>query len=303
MILLAGGTGTLGTQIVRRLAARGERVRVLTRDPARASHLAGPDVEVVRGDVRDAAAVARAAAGAATIVSAVQGFAGTEPAGVEAVDRAGNAHLVAAARDAGASHVVLVSAVGASPTHPMALYRMKHAAEQTLRASGVPWTIVRGTAFMETWAHMVGAPLLRTGKTLVFGRGRNPINFVSAHDVAQFVERAVVDPTMRGVAVDVGGPENLTFEDVVRTFTAVTGATGATRHVPLAVMRVASTLLRPVHATLAGQIGAGVAMDTADFSFDASARARDYPEIPLTTLADVVRRDYASAMEPRSQRG
>ena len=60
MIVVAGGTGTLGTRLVPRLAGAGLAVRVLTRDPARAGHLAGPGVEVVHGDVRDPARVARA---------------------------------------------------------------------------------------------------------------------------------------------------------------------------------------------------------------------------------------------------
>ena len=48
---------------------------------------------------------------------------------------------------------------------------------------------------METWAKLVGEPLIKTGKTRIFGRGDNPINFVSVYDVARFVARAVVDPT------------------------------------------------------------------------------------------------------------
>ena len=76
MIVVAGGTGTLGRRLVPLLTAAGLPVRVLTRDPAQAGSLAGPGVEVTRADVRDAAAVGRALHGAATVVSAVHGFAG-----------------------------------------------------------------------------------------------------------------------------------------------------------------------------------------------------------------------------------
>ena len=64
VIVVAGGTGTLGTRLVPHLAGAGVAVRVLTRDPARARHLAAPGVEVARGDVRDAASVGRAVRGA-----------------------------------------------------------------------------------------------------------------------------------------------------------------------------------------------------------------------------------------------
>lgn len=293
MILIAGGTGTLGTQVTRRLTARGLKVRVLTRDPARAQHLQGDLVEIVPGDVRDPQAVERAAAGSRTIVSAIQGFAGTDPGGPQAVDRLGNSNLIQAARAGVAEHFVLVSVQGAAPDHPMELARMKYLAEQELKASGLAWTIIRPTAFMEVWGTLVGEPLLKTGKTRIFGRGNNPINFVSAHDVARFVELAVVDPAMHGELVEVGGPENLSMKQFAQTFEAVIGKAVKKRHVPLPMMRLMAVLMHRVNPALARQVQAGVVMDTHDMSFDPSDTNRRYPSIPLTSLAEVVRRDYA----------
>jgi uncharacterized protein YbjT (DUF2867 family) len=128
MILVAGGTGTLGTQLVRRLSDRGLPVRVLTRDPARAAHLPG-SVEVLTGDLRNPAAVAAAVHGATTVVSAVHGFAGLGKPSPQAIDRDANRALIQAAADADVQHLVLVSVLGAAPDHPMSLHRAKHAAE------------------------------------------------------------------------------------------------------------------------------------------------------------------------------
>ena len=85
MIVVAGGTGTLGTLLVQRLAARSLPVRVLTRESSRAGHLQKLEVDVVTADVRDAASVAAAVAGARTVVSAIHGFtgAGASPASVD----------------------------------------------------------------------------------------------------------------------------------------------------------------------------------------------------------------------------
>ena len=77
MILIAGGTGTLGTEVVRLLTARGLEVRILTRDPARAEHERGDLVEIISGDVRDARAVERAVDGAQTVISASKVLRGT----------------------------------------------------------------------------------------------------------------------------------------------------------------------------------------------------------------------------------
>jgi uncharacterized protein YbjT (DUF2867 family) len=231
MIVVAGGTGTLGGRLVLRLAGQGLAVRVLTRDPARAHHLAGLGVEVVRGDVRDTRSVTRALDGAGTVISAVHGFAG--PGGVTpaSVDRAGNTNLIGAATRAGAAFV-LVSVVGAAPGHPVGLFRAKHAAEEVLRASGIPWTIVRATAFMETWATIMSRPLQTSGKILVFGRGDNPVNFVSATDVAALAARAVTDPGLRGQVLELGGPDNLTFNQVAAILQEGTGQPGTVRNSP-----------------------------------------------------------------------
>jgi len=294
MILVAGGTGTLGTQVLRLLTGRELQVRVLTRDPRRVQHHEGARVEVARVDVRDRQAVGQAVNGVQTVISAIQGFAGAGNPSPRTVDGQGNSMLIQAAREAGVQHFILMSVHGASPDHPMELFRMKYAAEQELRRSGLAWTIIRATAFMETWSKLLGEPLLNSGKTRVFGRGTNPINFVSAHDVARFVELAVIDPAMQSSTVDVGGPQNLSMRQFAETFKTVAGNAGAINSVPLPIMRLMAVLLRPIKPAVARQIQAGVVMDTHDMTFDPSETSRRYPSAPLTTLAEVVRRDYSS---------
>lgn len=292
MILVAGGTGRLGTLVVPLLRGRGLAVRVLTRDPARAAHL---DVtETIQGDVRDSGAVARAVADVKTVISAIQGFAGSPDVSPATVDRDGNVNLIRAARDAGVEHVVLLSIQGASPDHPMDLVRMKYAAEQELRASGLAWTILRPGAYMETWCEVLGGPLLGTGATQVFGEGRNPINWVSAFDVARFVELSVVDPAMRGQTIDVGGPENLSTVEFVGIFSSETGRTGEVRHVPREALRLGAIDMADKDPGIARQMEAGLAMDTWPFAFDALATRGRFPSIPVTPLAEVVRQRYAA---------
>jgi len=156
MILVAGGSGRLGRLVVDGLVRGGESVRVLTRDPSATTDLSRPGVELVKGDVRDAACLGPALSGVSKVVSAVQGFAGSGAITPASVDRDGNRNLVEAAAAASPPpEVILVSTVGASPDHPMELFRMKWAAEEHLRASGLPWTIMRSNAFAETWVELL----------------------------------------------------------------------------------------------------------------------------------------------------
>jgi uncharacterized protein YbjT (DUF2867 family) len=287
MILVAGGTGMLGHSLIPLLTAHGEPVRILTRGARGAASPKVPGVEMLTGDVRDAASVERAMVGARTVVSAINGFGGPDALGVRVIDRDGNATLIDAAVRAGVAHFVLVSIQGASTDHPIELFRMKAEAEARLKASGLSWTIVRPTAYQETWLEIVGRPLVETGQTRIFGRGQNPINFVSAGDVARIVELAVVDANLRGATVDVSGPQNLTFDGFVEIVRAATATSGIVNHVPLPMLRLMSILLRPFKPVLAGQMAASVVMDTRDMTADTTARATRFPSVPATPLSDV----------------
>ena len=136
MIVVAGGTGLLGRDVVGRLVARGLPVRVVTRDLEHGHSALGPlaeRVELVIGDVRDAGSLSAAVDGADTVVAAVQGFGGREAGGIEAVDRDGNRNLVAASARAGVRRFVLLSIHDASATDALALGRAKADVEAALR--------------------------------------------------------------------------------------------------------------------------------------------------------------------------
>jgi uncharacterized protein YbjT (DUF2867 family) len=286
VILVAGGTGVLGRRLVQRLVARGLEVRVLSRTGTMPD---GDLVEVVRGDVRDPASLESALRGVDTVVSAVHGFAGHGGVSPADVDRDGNANLIAAAESVGASFI-LMSIVGAAPDHPMELFRMKFQAEQRVRAARIPWTIVRATSFLETWLMLFEQTARGSGRPLVFGRGTNPINFVSVVDVAALLERVVVDPATRGQTLEIGGPANLAFNDLAAAFQDAAGRTTAPRHIPRPALQAMSILMRPFNAAFARQAEAALVMDKANFAFDSTDIHAAYPDLSSTTLADLLDR-------------
>lgn len=266
MILVAGGTGTLGTKIVSLLLAGGDRVRVLTRDEARATELRSRGVEAIVGDLRDQAAVDTAAHGCATVVMAAHGFVGGRGAGPAEVDRDGNRRMIRAAVAANASHAILMSTRGAAGDSPMSLDRMKYAAEQALVGSGLHWTIVRSGPFLETWSGIIGAHVADRGRALVLGPGDNPINFVSVDDVAALINRSVRDAGLRGRILDAIGPENLTFTDLAQQLIIASGRPGRIDHIPLTALRVMSVVAEPFTPAFARQARAAVLMNTTDMS-------------------------------------
>ena len=264
MIVVAGGSGLLGRQVVSDLLARGERVRVLVRDPARARTVLGEDVEVLARDVRQAAGLGEAIDGASAVVSAMHGFLGGRGAGPVEVDQRGNANLVNAATAAGAS-VVLASVIGSAAGSSLELFRAKHAAEQHLRASGTPWTIVRAGPFLETWLAVLTQTAGKSGHPVIFGHGDQPLPFVSAADVAAVVSRAATDTTMRGQLLELAG-EPMTMTELARALQAARGWHGGVRHLPRPVLRILGTLARPVNPAFARKNRTAVAMDTTELA-------------------------------------
>ena len=276
MILVAGGTGRLGSLVVTGLTAHGERVRVLTRNVERAVSLVGPLVELYQGDIRDRRSLGQAVAGSRVVVSAVHGFAGPGRVTPESVDRDGNANLVAAASAAKAD-VVLVSGVGVEANHPMELFRMKAAAEDNLRNSGVPWTIVRATAFLELYLELMRESAGKSGRPLIFGRGENPINFVSVTVVAHAVVSAVLDPSQRGRVLSVVGPQNLTLRELAALAQRQLGTDRKEpRHVPRAVLHLLAASRVIGTSTIARQSKAALVMDTVDMTADGEHNVGSY---------------------------
>jgi NADH dehydrogenase len=284
MILIAGGTGRLGSVLAARLTGRGLAVRVLTRVPARAGHLAALGVEVATGDVRDRASLEAAARGADVVVSAIHGFTGSRGTSPATIDYQGNVNIIDAARAAEAQFV-LMSVVGAAADSPMELFRMKHAAEQHLLARDGDWTIVRATAFLELWIDVLAKTAARSGRPVVFGRGDNPINFVSVVDVAGLVEQAVTDPATRGRILEIGGPEDFSFNQLGAAIQLAAGRPAPPRHVPPLMLRLMARSVGYLKPELSRQARAALVMDRADFSFDATAIRQAYPSVSCTPLS------------------
>lgn len=286
MILIAGGTGRLGSAVANQLSERGHDVRVLSRGlkPDPGSVRSG--VAVVRGDVRDPRSLTAAMDGVDVVVSAVQGFQG--PGGVTpvTVDRDGNTRLVSAAEAVGAD-VVMVSVMGADPDSPMELFRMKYTAEQRLRRSTAKWTVVRAEAFAETWIGILEETSGRSGRPLVFGRGDNPIAWVCVRDVAALVVRAVTDPSLRGRTLDICGPEHVTLTQLALDLMSRRGVAGWPRRVPRPMLHLIAGTVGRANPVLGRQARAALAMDVLATSHDAQTRA-EFPDLPCTPVSAVV---------------
>ena len=253
--------------------------------PARAAAVLPPGTEIVQGDLTDPASLARACAGVTQVVAAAHGMIGRGRYRSEAVDDAGHRALAAAALAAGVEHLVYVSVIGASPTHPVDFFRTKHAVEEHLHRLPFAVTVVRASAFMEWHAHEFnGKPILGKGKTTLLGRGTKRRNFVAAADVARLVVMALENPALRGGTIEIGGPGNYTDNEVAAMYGAAAGLTPRVRHVPPGALRVMAALAEPLAPGVSRVMRMAALDDDAwDATFDARAVAARY-NLDLTPL-------------------
>jgi NADH dehydrogenase len=292
MILVAGGTGVLGTAIVRRLMDEGHQVRVLTRRRERAKSLAAAGAQVAIGDLRDRSSLAAACQGVTHVITTANAFLGTGVQSVDAVDELGNRNLINAARTARVQQFVFTSARVSPAYRTIDFFAAKFHTEAYLRESGVPWTILRPTAFMETWAMIVGDPLVRTGTTKIFGSGRNPINFVAVDDVAAVAVMTLDRADAINSVVEIGGPQDLTLHEVADVFETVTGRRGRRTRLPVPLLRALAAVMPWVNPVFARQVRAGLLSDTVPQTFNPADMLARFP-VALTPLDAWVRARYS----------
>jgi uncharacterized protein YbjT (DUF2867 family) len=206
-VLVTGGTGTLGRDVVMLLRQSGHRARILSREPR--GH-----VDAVQGDLKTSAGLTKALAGMDAIVHAAS--ATREPMALRATDVRGTRRLLELARDVNIGHFVYISIVGIEGVaYPY--YRMKIAAETLVREEMVPWSILRATQFHSFMEVTLRAFARLPGILAIpFGWKFQPVE-------SREVARRVVDVVLgkpAGMLPDFGGPQVRDFKGIAESWLA-----------------------------------------------------------------------------------
>lgn len=220
MFVITGATGRTGSVAAQTLLAAGKKVRVVVRDAAKAERLKALGAEVFVADLTDQAALASAVRGA-------EGVYLLSPPDFAAKDfiaerKRLTQHQVETFAAEKVPHVVLLSSIGAQHPAGTGLIVSVHNAEQQLRASGLAATFVRAGYFVENWGAVV-QPLKADGVLPSFIAAERPVPSVSTPDIGKAVAQALLDGP-RGVRViELGGPVDVSPNDVAATFSRILG--------------------------------------------------------------------------------
>lgn len=231
-LLVVGATGVVGREVCRLLREQGHDVRGLVRtssDPSVVEALRANGVETAVGDLKSPESLRDACKGIEAVVSTATAISSQTDDSLTAVDRDGQLALIDAAVDAGVERFVYVSVLGLDDPSPFAA--AKRQVEEHVRASGLTFTIVRPTVFMDTWLSPHVGFDWQSGAVTIYGDGTAPLAWVHSRDVAEVVAAATFDPAAADAEIAVLGPEALTPADVVGVFEAVTGRSFDVAHV------------------------------------------------------------------------
>ena len=202
-ILVTGATGNVGSRVVEELRGRGVPVRAFVRDPGKAAAMLGEDVELALGDFDDEGSIRAALDGVDGVFLACS----NQPRQVEYETR-----VIDAAEEMGARRIVKLSALGSEVGSPVAFWDWHARIENHLRASGVPFVVLRPTFSMANLLASAEA-VQYTGKLFV-PAGDAGISMVHPQDVAAVASIALVEGGYDGNTYTLTGPEAITFGQV-----------------------------------------------------------------------------------------
>lgn len=291
VVLVTGGTGFIGSHIVKKLIGRGHQVVIMSRDPNRTAGRVPEGVQVRQGDIRDRASLERAMVGVQAVVCAVQfpNHPVENPAKGHtylAVDGEGTERQVAAAVAAGVKRFIYLSGAGTRPGQRAPWFLAKLRAEKAVRESGIPYTI-----FRPSWVY--GPEDRSLNKFVAFarflpfipviGNGQTRIQPVYVEDLAEAVAISVDLPRSVNRAYELGGPQTLTMDEIIRTMLRVMGKRRPLLHQPVWFMKLAATPLALLPTPPLSP--AAVDFVLMEEPVDNAALLQDFP-LKLTPLAD-----------------
>jgi uncharacterized protein YbjT (DUF2867 family) len=232
MILITGGTGTSGREIVEAVARTGRALRVMARNTAKADAFKALGAEVVQGDFADAASLARAMAGVDHLLlnsGPTEDLATLQTNAIEA------------ARRAGVRHVVKFSVFGADlPQASGVRFMRQHVeVERALKAGGLAWTMLRPTFFMQNLLGSAGTIKSAGAIYMPAGDGRAP--YVDTRDIADVAAVCLTQAGHEGQAYELTGPEDLSFHDMARAIGEAVGR--EVKYVPVSQDQARQSLL------------------------------------------------------------
>ena len=249
-VLVTGATGFLGRRVVQKLIDHSHQVRCLVHTPGRERMFSPGQVDVYYGDTNDLEVLTSACQGVQQVIHLVAIIRERGSVTYDKINRVGAENVAAAAQAAGGvRQFVQVSAVGAVNNPDFPYLQSKWQGEQAVINSGLPYTIIRpsiifgpGDEFLNSLAALVRlSPLVP-----VVSSGRNRLQPIWVDDIAQCIALSLSRNDLQGHVLELGGPEQLSYNQIVGIVAQAMGKRRLRLHVPMWIMRLSAALMQAV---------------------------------------------------------
>ena len=236
-VLVVGATGILGSEICSELSKKGHHVRGVIRptsDKSKVDRLKSMGVEPVEADLKETKSVEMACRGEQAVITTASITFSRQPGdSIETVDAEGQLNLVDAAKREGVRRFVYTSYSGGI-SEPCPLTDAKRGVEKRVKASGLEYTILRPTYYMESWLSPSLGFDYANAKATIYGTGEKGISWISLFDVARFGAASLDKPEVSlNRTLELGGPKALSPLETVKIFERATGRKFAIQNVPV----------------------------------------------------------------------
>ena len=290
-VLVTGGTGFVGSHTVRRLVEGGHSVRVLARSERSVAKLNVEGIEYASGDLTIPESLPPALDGVEAIVHCVGII--IEPAGVtfEKVVTKGTRSLVKAGVAHGVSQFTYISALGTRPGAPARYHQTKWAAEEAIRESGIAYTILRPSIVFGPEDKFINF-FLKFPVIVLPGGGGGRFQPIFVDDLARIVQLSITTPEARNTILDVGGPQQMTYREMMAVALKVSGIRRPMFPAPMAFMKMLAVLHDPfqrIYLPLALFTHEQYIMMQEDNIGDNGPLLKAFPQLQLTMLEEGLR--------------
>ena len=241
-VLVVGGTGFLGSQVVTELLSRGKRVRALVRPTSDAKRLEQAGVELARGDMMDPASLLQAMDGADAVVSTAAGYTRHSKGDTDETDKAGNRNLADVASRARVRRFVLTSILTCDQTPDVPHFWHKKLAEDRLEELSVPFVSLRPGAFLDMITRMGGDPFAKR-RLMWAGSTTIPMTFVLTQDLAGYLADAVDAPRVDGQRIDIGWDRPVSVREIAEISGRLLGHRIRVRTIPAGLINTAGAVV------------------------------------------------------------
>lgn len=250
MILITGGTGFVGRNLISKLLTQNRKIRLLARDPQKAASFLKAGCETSAGDIKDRQSILNAITPEVdTVIHLVGILVETRTAKFREIHTEGTRNVVEACALKGVRRYIHISALGTRKGARSIYHRTKWEAEEIVRGSNLDYTIFRPSVLFgreDQFTNVFARIMKKSPVVMIPGNGQNRMQPLFIKDLVEAMSASIDMPPAKKAVYEAGGPQILTFDEIIDKIMVVLGEKRLKLHIPMPIMRANAAIIEAV---------------------------------------------------------